>query len=40
MPYSGPASSSGVIGKTDAAFFKLINNQGRHQRAQDQLHQL
>src|SRR6202048_304840 len=28
MPYSGPASSYGVIGKTEAAFFNMINEQG------------
>ncbi|MES1147817.1 MAG: ABC transporter substrate-binding protein, partial [Bradyrhizobium guangdongense] len=28
MPYSGPASSYGVIGKTEAAFFKMINDEG------------
>ncbi|MBR0735376.1 ABC transporter substrate-binding protein [Bradyrhizobium liaoningense] len=28
MPYSGPASSYGVIGKTEAAYFKMINDQG------------
>ena len=28
MPYSGPASSYGVIGKTEAAFFKKINDAG------------
>ena len=27
-PYSGPASSYGVIGKTQTAFFKMINEQG------------
>jgi len=27
-PYSGPASAYGVIGKTEAAFFKMINEQG------------
>src|SRR5437899_11478579 len=27
-PYSGPASSYGVIGKTEAAFFRMINDQG------------
>jgi branched-chain amino acid transport system substrate-binding protein len=27
-PYSGPASSYGVIGKTEAAFFNMINDQG------------
>ncbi|MCW1991243.1 hypothetical protein ABIF34_002971 [Bradyrhizobium japonicum] len=26
MPYSGPASSYGVIGKTEAAFFRMIND--------------
>jgi ABC-type branched-subunit amino acid transport system substrate-binding protein len=28
MPYSGPASSFGVIGKTEAAFFAMINEEG------------
>jgi branched-chain amino acid transport system substrate-binding protein len=28
MPYSGPASSYGVIGKTEAAYFTMINEQG------------
>jgi ABC-type branched-subunit amino acid transport system substrate-binding protein len=28
MPYSGPASSYGVIGKTEAAFFNMINTAG------------
>ena len=28
MPYSGPASAYGVIGRTEAAFFKMINEQG------------
>jgi branched-chain amino acid transport system substrate-binding protein len=28
MPYSGPASSYGIIGKTDAAYFGTINEQG------------
>jgi branched-chain amino acid transport system substrate-binding protein len=28
MPYSGPASSYGVIGKTEAAYFKMINDKG------------
>jgi branched-chain amino acid transport system substrate-binding protein len=27
-PYSGPASAYGVIGKTQAAFFNMINDQG------------
>ncbi|MGD9614479.1 MAG: ABC transporter substrate-binding protein [Alphaproteobacteria bacterium] len=27
-PYSGPASAYGVIGKTEAAFFTMINDQG------------
>ena len=28
MPYSGPASAYGVIGKTEAAYFKKINTEG------------
>ncbi len=28
MPYSGPASAYGVIGKADAAYFKMINDMG------------
>src|SRR3954462_324552 len=28
MPYSGPASSYGVIGKTEEAYFKMITDQG------------
>ncbi len=28
MPYSGPASAYGVIGKVEAAYFKQINEQG------------
>ena len=28
MPYSGPASSYGAIGKSDAAYFAMINDQG------------
>ena len=28
MPYSGPASAYGVIGKTDEAYFKKINAEG------------
>jgi branched-chain amino acid transport system substrate-binding protein len=28
MPYSGPASSYGVIGKLEAAFFDMVNEQG------------
>ena len=28
MPYSGPASAIGVIGKTEAAYFKKINAEG------------
>ncbi|MFL5252133.1 MAG: ABC transporter substrate-binding protein [Rhodopila sp.] len=28
MPYSGPASSYSVIGKTEAAFFNMVNDQG------------
>ena len=28
MPYSGPASAYGTIGKAEAAFFKMLNEQG------------
>src|SRR5947209_17622471 len=28
MPYSGPASAYGVIGKNEAAYFKKINDAG------------
>jgi len=28
MPYSGPASSYGVIGRTEAAYFKMVNDDG------------
>ena len=29
MAYSGPVSAYGVIGKTDAAYFEMINESGR-----------
>jgi len=25
MPYSGPASTYGVIGRTESAFFRMVN---------------
>jgi branched-chain amino acid transport system substrate-binding protein len=28
MPYSGPASAYGIIGKSEAGFFKMINDKG------------
>ena len=28
MPYSGPASAYGVIGKAEAAYFRKINEEG------------
>src|SRR6185437_257129 len=28
MPYSGPASAYSIIGKTEAAYFEMINDQG------------
>ncbi len=28
MPYSGPASTYSVIGRTESAFFKMVNDQG------------
>ena len=40
MPYSGPASAYGVIGKTEEAYFKEDQRRGRHQRPQDQFRQL
>ena len=32
MPYSGPASAYGVIGKTEEAYFKKINAEGGKRR--------
>ena len=40
MPYSGPASSYGVIGKTRSGLFQQDQRRRRHQRPQDQLHHL
>ena len=28
MPYSGPASAYGVVGRAEIAYFKMINEQG------------
>ena len=28
MPYSGPASAYGTIGKAETAYFKMVNEQG------------
>src|SRR6202161_427372 len=28
IPYSGPSSAYGVIGRTELAYFKMINDQG------------
>src|SRR5271157_5158181 len=28
MPYSGPASAYGIIGKSEAAYFAMVNEQG------------
>ncbi|MFP5405154.1 MAG: branched-chain amino acid ABC transporter substrate-binding protein, partial [Gammaproteobacteria bacterium] len=28
MPYSGPASAYGTIGKAEAAYFQMINDKG------------
>jgi branched-chain amino acid transport system substrate-binding protein len=28
MPYSGPASAWGTVGKTEAAYFKFVNDMG------------
>ena len=30
MPYSGPASAYGVNGRTEVAYFKMMNETGRH----------
>ena len=40
MPYSGPASSYGMIGKARGGLFQQDQRRGRHQRPQDQFHQL
>jgi branched-chain amino acid transport system substrate-binding protein len=40
MPYSGPASAYGVIGKTEDAYFPQDQRRRRHQRPQDQFHHL
>ena len=40
MPYSGPASSYGVIGKIGGRLFQQDQRRGRHQRPQDQFHLL
>ena len=39
MPYSGPASAYGIQGRTEAVYFKMINDAGGI-NGQDQLHQL
>jgi branched-chain amino acid transport system substrate-binding protein len=28
MPYSGPASAYGIIGKTETAYFRMVNEHG------------
>ena len=38
MPYSGPASAYGAIGKAQAAYFQMDQRPGRRQRPQDQPH--
>ena len=38
MPYSGPASSYSVIGRTEAAYLQDGQRAGRRRRPQDQLH--
>ena len=40
MPYSGPASAYGTIGKARGRLFQQDQCRGRHQRPQDQFHQL
>ena len=36
IPLSGPASAYGSIGKVQAAYIRMINEQGGIRRAQDQ----
>jgi ABC-type branched-subunit amino acid transport system substrate-binding protein len=38
MPYSGPASAYGIIGKTIAAYFDKINAEGGIKGQHDQIH--
>jgi len=33
MPYSGPASAYGIIGKTMSAYMRMINDEGGVKRA-------
>ena len=40
MPYSGPASAYGVIGKTEEAYFKKINAEGGINGRKINFHQL
>ena len=40
MPYSGPASAYGIIGKTMSAYMQHDQRQWRRQRPQDQFHHL
>ncbi len=40
MPYSGPASAYGVIGKTEAAYFNKINAEGGINGRKINFHQL
>ena len=37
MPYSGPLSAFGTMGRAEAAYFDMINATRRSQRAQDQV---
>lgn len=39
-PYRAPVSLYGAVGKVEAAFFRMMDDQRRHQRTQDQFHQL
>jgi hypothetical protein len=39
LPYSGPASGFGIIGRAQEAYFEKINAEGGYQRPQDQVHQ-
>ena len=35
MPYSGPASAWGAVGRAELAYLKMINDRGGTQRAED-----
>jgi ABC-type branched-subunit amino acid transport system substrate-binding protein len=36
MPYSGPVSAFGILGKGEVAYFKMVNDRGGIKRPQNQ----